>query len=92
MFVIVSYDVPDDRRRLKMAKLLLDFGGVRVQRSVFELYIELRAFDRLHGRLVRLHVAEEDSIRFYQLCESCRPKLQYLGQAHPIDEPGLLII
>jgi CRISPR-associated protein Cas2 len=35
MFYLVSYDIPDDRRRTRLAKLLKDYGG-RVQYSVFE--------------------------------------------------------
>ena len=33
-FTIVSYDISDDRRRARVAKLLLDYGD-RVQYSVF---------------------------------------------------------
>jgi CRISPR-associated protein Cas2 len=91
-FLVVSYDIPDDKRRLKVAKLLLDYGAARVQRSVFELYVTPRHLDLLQARLGRLHDANEDSIRFYFLCATCRPKVVYMGQAQPIDEPGLLII
>lgn len=91
-FVVVSYDIPDNKRRLKAAKLLLDFGGQRVQRSVFELYITPQHLERLQARLAKLHKAEEDSIRFYFLCATCRPKVIYLGLAQPIEEPGLRIL
>lgn len=91
-FVVISYDVPDNKRRLKVAKLLLDFGAQRVQRSVFELYVTPQHLERLQARLARIHKADEDSIRFYFLCATCRPKVVYMGVAQPIDEPGLLII
>lgn len=91
-FVVISYDIPDNKRRLKVAKTLLDFGGERVQLSVFECYATSRNLDRLRERLQRLIVAEEDSIRFYLLCETCKPKALYMGQAKPIEEPGLRII
>ncbi len=92
MFIVVSYDIADDKRRLKIAKALLDFGGERVQRSVFECYIEPRQFARLQQRL-RHHLAQEqDSLRFYILCEACRPRTECWGQAQPIEEPGLRII
>lgn len=92
MFIVVSYDVVDDKRRLKMAQALLDFGAERVQRSVFECYIEPRQLERLQGRLRRWLDAEEDSVRFYVLCESCRPRAECWGQARPSEEPGLRII
>jgi len=50
MFVVISYDIADDRRRLKVAQTLLDFGGERVQRSVFECYITERNYERLQRR------------------------------------------
>lgn len=92
LFVVISYDIPDDKRRLKLAKVLLDYGCERVHRSVFECYIELRDFERLQRRLQRLVDLEADSLRYYILCESCRPRAICIGQARPTPEPGLLII
>jgi CRISPR-associated protein Cas2 len=92
VFVVISYDIPDDKRRLKVAKLLLDYGGQRVQWSVFECYITNRNLDRLRERLLKVFNAEQDSIRFYRLCDACHPRIVFLGKARPIDEPGLMII
>jgi CRISPR-associated protein Cas2 len=92
IFILVSYDIPQDKRRLKVAKTLLDFGGERVQRSVFECHITARNFERLQERLRQIHEPAEDSIRFYTLCENCRPRIILLGQAVPSEEPGLQII
>jgi CRISPR-associated protein Cas2 len=92
MFVLISYDIPNDRRRLKVAKILLDYGGERVQRSVFECYITSRNFKSLQERLQRVYDEEEDSIRFYSLCETCQSKMILVGVAKPIEEPGLRII
>ncbi|MDI9548272.1 MAG: CRISPR-associated endonuclease Cas2 [Chloroflexota bacterium] len=92
MFVVISYDIPDNKRRLKIAKTLQDFGGERVQLSVFECYTTPRNLERLQQRLQRILSEEQDSVRFYTLCETCRGKTLYLGRAKPIDEPGLRII
>lgn len=92
LFVVVSYDIPDNKRRLKVAKTLLDYGGQRVQKSVFECYITARNLERLRQRLERCYDKSQDSIRFYYVCEACKPKGIFLGLAQPIDEPGLLII
>lgn len=91
-FVVVSYDIVDDRRRLKIAKTLLDFGGQRVQRSVFECYITPANLEKLRQRLGKLVNESEDSVRFYRLCDDCQSLIERMGQAQPIDEPGLLII
>jgi CRISPR-associated protein Cas2 len=42
MLILVSYDVPDDRRRTRLAHALKDFGE-RVQYSVFECRLDERA-------------------------------------------------
>ena len=92
MFVVVSYDIGNDRRRLKTANLLMDYGGERVQRSVFECYITARNLKRLQQRLEDLIDEENDSVRLYVLCENCRPRAVFMGTAKPTDEPGLRII
>jgi Uncharacterized ACR, COG1343. len=35
MFVVVSYDITDDKRRLEMMNRLKSMGFVRVQRSLY---------------------------------------------------------
>jgi len=79
MFVIVSYDISDDRRRTKVARTLEDFGR-RVQYSVFECELDAAALKRLGDRLGRIVARKEDSVRFYFLCEACRAKARVLGQ------------
>ena len=92
MLVVVSYDVPDNRRRGKIARTLQDFGGERVQLSVFECYLTMRNWTRLQERLGKIIETDEDSVRLYRLCDSCRGNVQFLGRARPIEEPGLRII
>jgi CRISPR-associated protein Cas2 len=41
MFYVVSYDIPEDRKRDRASKTLLDFGA-RVQYSVFECILVLQ--------------------------------------------------
>ena len=91
-FIVVSYDVVDDRRRLKIAKVLLDFGGQRVQRSVFECFITPANLEKLRQKVQRLIDEDADSVRFYKLCDGCQATVERMGKAEPIDEPGLLII
>lgn len=44
MLYTISYDIPDDKRRLKIAKILLDYGP-RVQYSVFEAQLDTAALE-----------------------------------------------
>lgn len=78
MFYVVSYDIPDNIKRLRAAKTLLDFGD-RVQESVFECRLGDARIGRLLKRLERI-VSEEDSILIYAVCAKCEEKLVRLGR------------
>lgn len=43
---VISYDISNDRRRNKIAKILLDYGR-RVQYSVFECEMNQKSFKEL---------------------------------------------
>lgn len=78
MFVIVSYDITDDRRRAKIAKTLLNFG-TRVQKSVFECEIDDRRYLRMKEQVDKQIDAEEDSVRYYSICLKCAGNIQISG-------------
>lgn len=69
MLFIVAYDVPDDRRRTKLAKELENWGQ-RVQGSVFECDLDAERANLLAEQLRKMTAAEDD-VRLYQLCQSC---------------------
>ena len=77
-FVVISYDIPSDRRRNQVCKLLKDYGE-RVQYSVFECLVRPQELKRLKERLKPMLVLEEDDVRFYRLCENCRRKAVIWG-------------
>ncbi len=51
MFVLVCYDITDDRRRYRVASELENFG-CRVQYSVFECHLEEPQLQELQARLL----------------------------------------
>ena len=65
-FLVISYDISDDKRRLKVMKTLQDFG-TRVQYSVFECRLTAPQLQTLQKKLKPLVKARTDSIRFYSL-------------------------
>lgn len=79
-WVVVSYDIPDDKRRTRVMKTLEGYGR-RAQYSVFEC--ELRPADvaRLQARLRAIIHEEQDDVRFYPLCDNCLRKVTTLGKA-----------
>lgn len=79
MFTVISYDIPDDRRRGQVADLLLGYGE-RVQYSVFECDIKLKHFQKLRTGLARLISPQENGVRIYRLCAECRSATELLGK------------
>jgi CRISPR-associated protein Cas2 len=78
MVYLICYDVVDDRRRLKISKLLKPFG-LRVQKSVFECKLESRQFLVLQQKILVSLNTMEDQVRFYPLSQHCRGKVEILG-------------
>lgn len=80
MFWIVSYDIPNDKRRNKVAKILTGYGR-RAQYSVFECEINDEQRDKLERALKREIDAEEDDIRFYPMNRADLKRVRLLGRA-----------
>ncbi len=91
MFVVVSYDISDDRRRLKVMKAL-EGAGERVQYSVFECRLKRQELERLKKRLRGLIREQEDDVRFYLLCEQCVERIVPLGKAKVTPEVHYQIV
>jgi len=91
MFIVISYDIPDDRRRLKVMKAL-EGAGERVQYSVFECRLKRQDLHRLKKRLKGLINEEEDDVRFYLLCEQCVERIIPLGKAEVTPEVHYRIV
>lgn len=78
MFILVCYDIPQDKRRTQIAKTLEGFGR-RVQYSVFECDLKPAQLQRLREKLEAIIEPSEDDLRFYFLCEACVPRMKRLG-------------
>ena len=68
MFVVVSYDIGDTKRRTKVMKLLKNYGK-HVQFSVFECDLTATQLQELRQRLRALLHAPMDNVRMYFLAE-----------------------
>lgn len=75
---VISYDVPDTRRRTRMADTLLGFGE-RVQRSVFECILDDGQYHDLRQRMDRIVNAATDSVRYYNLGAVRRADVEVQG-------------
>lgn len=78
-WVVVSYDIPDDKRRTKVMKIVEGYGQ-RAQYSVFECEISPAALRQLQERLRDVIDHSDDDVRFYGLCHDCLGKVTVLGK------------
>ncbi len=86
-FVLISYDISDDKRRLKIMKALEDHGR-RVQYSVFECHLRTKEIEQLKNRLSSLvNPKDWDSIRFYYLCVDDVLRTEIIGRGEVTKDP-----
>jgi len=91
MLIVVAYDVPDDRRRTRLADALEDFG-VRVQYSVFECLLTPEQLEALRKRVGAEIDTAEDTVRIYRLCAECAAKVELLGTAKKTEDPEVYLV
>jgi CRISPR-associated protein Cas2 len=88
---IVTYDIPCDQRRKKVADLLEGYGQ-RVQLSVFECFLSQPKYKQLKQHLQKVVKLDEDSVRFYPLSGHTLPQVEIWGGVPLTQPPGSTII
>jgi CRISPR-associated protein Cas2 len=83
MYLVVSYDIHADKRRNRIHKILKNFGE-RIQFSVCECDLTKEQLLRMQHMLKGIIKEEDqDSVRFYHLCDSCQRKVDCTGGIIP---------
>jgi CRISPR-associated protein Cas2 len=91
MYIVISYDIHNDKRRLSVHKTLKNYGDW-IQYSVFECNLTKEQYLILRNRLDKLIKKEEhDSIRFYFLCEKCQKNAERIGGVMPRQEGPVVL-
>ncbi|MCP1135692.1 CRISPR-associated endonuclease Cas2 [Paenibacillus polysaccharolyticus] len=96
MLILITYDVStldrEGRRRLsRVAKKCVDHGQ-RVQNSVFECILDAAQFRRLRFELEELIDKDTDSLRFYNLGDNYKNKVDHVGAKETYDMGDPLIL
>ena len=78
MFMVVTYDITDDKRRDQISSELQNYG-MRVQKSIFECYPDYDQIDTLKASLETMIDITTDHIRFYYLCKKDHRKTAVEG-------------
>ncbi|RMH24127.1 MAG: CRISPR-associated endonuclease Cas2 [Planctomycetota bacterium] len=89
--VVVAYDTPSDRRRRRFARLVDDYGA-RVQRSVFEAWLNRTQLDSLAKDLDALVNPREDSVYIISACARCQAETITMGLAQSRPLPDYWIV
>lgn len=89
MLVLVTYDVRTSsnggaKRLRKVAKICLNHGQ-RVQNSVFECIVDATQYATLKIELSKVIDSGQDSLRFYQLGNNYKNKIEHFGIKEPLD-------
>ncbi|CAG7629206.1 CRISPR-associated endonuclease Cas2 [Paenibacillus solanacearum] len=96
MLVLITYDVSTtssagQRRLRRVSKACLGYGQ-RVQNSVFECNVDATQFATLKLKLIDIIDKDQDSLRFYQLGNNYKNKVEHIGVKESIDLEGPLIL
>ena len=96
MLVLVTYDVNTTtaagRKRLRQVAKYCVAHGQRVQNSVFECLIDEAQYIALKSKLESIIDMETDSLRFYNLGNRYKERVEHLGAKETFDLGDTLMI
>jgi len=89
MRYVIAYDIEDNRRRTRLAKVLEGYGD-RVQFSLFEAELSDDEVEVVLRRLRPLVDKDTDCLRVYPLCARCHGAVRAIGapKDRPLDADG----
>ncbi len=96
MLVLITYDVNTEdasgRKRLRhVSKICMDYGQ-RVQNSVFECSLDASQYRVVKAKLIKIADSEKDSLRFYNLGNNYKSRVEHYGTKVSYDPEGVLIL
>ena len=78
MYLVVCYDIVENRRRARVARQMVGYL-TRVQKSVFEGPLADDRLEPLRRMLLEEIDPVTDTVRIYHLCGRCIPATEVLG-------------
>ena len=95
MLILITYDVNTQtaagRKRLRqVAKQCVNYGQ-RVQNSVFECQMDLAKYKQVKSILEKIIDKEVDSLRFYNLGDKYKNRVEHVGAKPSFDVTEPLI-
>lgn len=84
MRYLVIYDISDEKRLLKVAKTMEDFGE-RVQKSKFEMELTKKELKNLQEKIASIIDPDTDGVKYIPLCNKCVAKIEIIGEGEFVD-------
>lgn len=96
MMVLITYDVSTDtpagKKHLRqVAKVCVNYGQ-RVQNSVFECSLDPAQLRIVKDKLLKIIDMDKDSLRFYNLGDNYKSRIEHIGAKQTYDADGPLIV
>jgi len=91
MIYVITYDIPADKVRNRVAQFL-ETKGTRVQESVFECALRSGRAMTLAESLKRIMGEAEGNVRIYQVCADCMRQSVGVGDIiNPPEDKGYFL-
>ena len=91
MYVLVSYDVVEDKKRNRLFKYLKDFG-TPVQKSVFECDLSGERLKKMVKGVEGIINLKSDKVRYYPLCRQCVGRVVISGWGEIREDEGFEVV
>ncbi len=90
-FIVVAYDISNDKRRTKLHNVLLNYG-TPVQYSVFECLLEDKQVAHMMQAVERVIRPRKDRVRYYYLCQQCLSKVKVTSGPEVLHETDVIVV
>ena len=92
MDTIVIYDITDNSLRAKVARTLMDWGCIRIQKSAFWGNLSPNARENLRLQLEEMMEGYDGNIQLYPLCSKCFDMRENVGEDYVVKEEDVVVI
>ena len=92
MDTVIIYDITDNGLRARVARALLEYGCIRIQKSAFYGILNRNTREKLRLRLEKMMYGQEGNIQFYPLCSKCFALKESIGEIYEINEEDVTVL
>ncbi len=91
-YVIITYDISEDKKRKKLSDKLKYWGLKRFQYSVFMGHLKKKEAEELTASLKDFQISDGDKIFIFTLCKRCYEQKTMIGSTPSPDEKEHVVL